>query len=112
MQPTEALPVFHQLLVADGEERTLERRVHGELVVGPLDGRERRAQALDLLAQVERAAADQQMRNPARLERLDIGARDVVAERREAPEEQADVARRDRHRLAGPLALGDLPAAL
>ena len=112
MEPPESLAILDQLLVADREERALERRVHRELVVGPLHRRQRGAQALDFFAQVERAAADQQVRDPARLQRLDIRARDVRAERRETAEEQAHVARRDRHRLAGPLALGHLPATV
>ena len=90
----------------------LQRRVHRQLVVGPLHRRQRRAQALDLFAQVEGAAADQQMGDAARLQRLDVVTRDVLAPRGEAPEQQAHVPRRDRQRLARPLALGDLPAAL
>ena len=112
MKPPEVLPVVDQFLVADREERALERRVHRQLVVGPLHRRQRGTQAFHLLAQMERPAADQQMRNPARLERLDVRARDVVAKRRKPAEEQAHVARGDRHRLAGPLTLGHLPAAL
>jgi len=37
MQSAEPMPVLDQLLVADGEERPLERRVHGQLVVRPLE---------------------------------------------------------------------------
>ena len=112
MQSPEPLAVLHQLLVADGEQRPLERGVHRQLVVRPLHRRQRRAQALDFFAQVEGAAADQQMGDAARLQRLDVVTRDVLAPRGEAPEQQAHVSRRDRQGLAGPLALGDLPSAL
>ena len=62
-----------QLLVADREQRAAQRREHRQLVVGPLDRRQRRAQRLDLLALVEALAADEQVRHAARLERLDVG---------------------------------------
>ena len=60
------------VLVVDREERSLQRREHRQLVVGPFDGGERRANRLDLLAVVERAAADEQVRQPARLDRVDV----------------------------------------
>ena len=97
MQRAEALAKREQRAVAEREERTAQRREDGELVLRPLDRRERVAQRLDLFAPVERAAADQHVRQVARLERAHVGVRHVGLERAEAPEEQADVARRDRH---------------
>ena len=87
------MPVLEQRLVVDREERAAQRREHRQLVVGPLDRRERRAHRLDLLAIVERLAADEQVRHAARLERLDVRPRHVVAEVEEAAEQEADVPR-------------------
>ena len=53
--------------------------------------------ARDLFALVERAAADEHVRDAARLERAHVRPRHVAPEALEAPEQQADVARRDRH---------------
>ena len=50
----------------------LQRREHRQLVVGPLDRGQRRADRLDFLAAVKRLAADEQMRNAARLDRVDV----------------------------------------
>ena len=108
----DALAVREQRLVAEREERAAQRAVDRELVVRPLDRGERGAQALDLLALVERLAADQHVRDAARLERLDVRLRDVGAALREAPEQQAHVPRRDGQILARPLALRHAPAAL
>ena len=69
-----------QRVVGEREERTAQRREHRELVVGPLDRGERVAQRDHLLALVERAAADQHVRDAARLERAHVGPRHVVAE--------------------------------
>ena len=66
--PPEPRAEFEEVLVVDREQRALERREHRQLVVRPLDGRERRADRLDLLAPVKRLAADEQMRNAARLD--------------------------------------------
>ena len=63
MEQAESMPVLEQVLVVDGEQRPLQRREHRQLVVGPLDGRQSRANRLDFLAVVERLAADEQMRN-------------------------------------------------
>ena len=73
-------------------------REHRQLIVGPLDRHQRRAQRLDLLAVVERPAADEQVADAARFERVDVRPRDVLAVADEAPEQDADVARLDRHR--------------
>src|SRR5688500_84675 len=80
MERAETMPVFEEMRVLDREERPLERREHRELVVGPLDGGERRPHCLDLFAIVERLAADEQMRNSARFDRVDVTARDILAE--------------------------------
>ena len=111
-----ACAVVEQHVVAEGEQRAAQRPEHRQLVVRPLDRGERRAQRLDLLALVEALAADQQVRQVARLERLHVRPRDVehafVRPRVEAPEQQADVARLDRRALGGPLAVGHRPAAV
>ena len=80
-----------QRTVVEREERAAQRGEHRQLVVGPLDGSERVAERLDLLALVERAAADQHVGQVARLERAHVRPRDVVAQRSEAAEQQADV---------------------
>ena len=82
---------LEQLLVPNRKERSTQRRKHRQLIVRPLDRGERGAQGLDLFALVERAPADQDVRDAARLERLDVGARDVGLPADEAPEQQADV---------------------
>ena len=84
--------ILEQLFFADREQRTAQRRKHRQLVFGPLDRGQRGANRIDFLALVERLAADQQVRHAARFERLDVVARDVVAEMHEAAEQQADVA--------------------
>ncbi len=71
--PCEA-PVLEQRFVADREERSSQRPEHRQLIVRPLEGGERRAHRLDLLALVERLAADEQMRDAARFERLHVRA--------------------------------------
>ena len=77
VERAEPMAELEQMLVVDREQRSLERRKHRQLVVGPFDGGERRADRLDFLAAVERLAADQQMRNTARLDRVDVVAREV-----------------------------------
>ena len=74
----EAMHPLEQRLVADREQRPAQRREHRQLVVRPLDRGERGADRLDLLAIVKRAAADQHVRDAARLERLDVRPRHVV----------------------------------
>ena len=102
---------LEQRLVADREERSSKRREHRQLVVRPFDRRKRRADGLHLFALVERLAADQHVRDPARLERLDVRAGDVVLPADETPEQEADVLRGDVHgRFAA--ALRHLPSAL
>ena len=43
MERAEAMPELEQMLVVDREQRALQRREHRQLVVGPLDGGQRRA---------------------------------------------------------------------
>src|SRR5437763_14243475 len=96
---------FHELLIVDREERALERRKHRQLIVGPFDGRERRANRLDFLAAVKRLAADEQVGNTTRLDRVDVLAGDVLAEAHEAPEQDRDMARLKRHSGLGAVGL-------
>src|SRR5262249_58619312 len=92
-QRPERMPVLEQELIVYRKERTFQRREHRQLVVGPLDRGERRANRLDFLAAVKRLAADEQVRHTARLERIDVFARDVFAEADESAEEEGDVPR-------------------
>ena len=73
MERAEAVPELEQVLVVDREQRSLQRREHRQLVVRPLDRGQRRADRLDLLAAVKRLAADEQVRDAARLDRVDVG---------------------------------------
>ena len=86
---------LEQLLVANREERASQRREHRQLVVRPLDRGQRGADGFDFLALVKRSAADEHVRDAARLERLDVGARDVGLPAHETAEQKADVLRRD-----------------
>ena len=97
MERAEAVPELDEMLVVDREERPLQRREHRQLIVRPLDGRQRRADRFHFFAAVERLAADEQMRNAARLDRVDVGARHVLAEAHEPAEQHRDVARLQRH---------------
>ena len=100
MEGAEAVAELEQRLVVDREERSLQRREDRQLVVGPFDRGERRANRLDLFAVVESAAADEQVRQPARLDRVDVAAGQVLAEADEAAEQDRDVPRRRRRRAA------------
>src|SRR3954468_15977376 len=71
---------FEQLLVTDRKQGTAERREHRQLVVGPLDRGECGANGLDFLAIVKRLAADEDMTNAPRLERLYVRLGHVLAE--------------------------------
>ena len=105
--------VFEQLLVADGEEAAPQSGKHGQFVVRPFHGRERRPQRLDLLAIVKRPPPHQQMRHAARLEGIDVRPRDVGAPADEAPEQQTHVSGLDGYRLGAPTApFGHRPSAL
>ena len=72
MKDAEPMPELEQLLIVDREERSLQRRKHRQLVVGPFDRGQRRADRLDFLAAVKRLAADQQMRDAARLDGVGV----------------------------------------
>ncbi len=107
MKTADPMAILQQLFVADRKQRTPQRCKYRQLVFRPLDGGQRGAQGLDLRAIMKRAAAHQQMGNPARFERLDVGPRHVFLEANEPAEQQADMARLNRHevlRLAGPKA--------
>ena len=108
---SEMVRPLEQLFIADGEEWTAQRRKDRQLVVRPLDGGQRGANRLDFLALVERSPADEHVRDPARLERLDVGTRDVGLPAHEAAKQQADVLGRDLDRRAA-AAFGDLPLAV
>src|SRR6266545_2742081 len=112
MKPSAKVMVFEQLLVADAEERSTQRGKHGELIVGPLDGHQRGAQRLDLVAVVERLPADEQVLDATRFERLDVRAGDVLAVADKAPEQDADVARLQRNAEPRLPPFGHRPAAL
>ncbi len=89
--------VLEQIVVADGEQRPAQRGIHRQLIVGPLDGQQRRAQRLDLLAVVKGLAADQQVADTARFQCVHVVARHVLAVRQEAAEQDADVPRFERY---------------
>ena len=91
----EILPEGEERVVAEREERTAQRGKDPEFVIRPFDGGEGIAQRDDLLAIVERATADQHVRNAPRLERADVGPGDVGREVAESAKEDADVARPD-----------------
>src|SRR5262245_17565412 len=89
--------IVEQFFVANREQRTTQRREHGELIVRPFDGRQRRADGFDLLAVVERLAADEQLADAACLERLDVLPRDVFAVADKPAEQETDMARLERY---------------
>ena len=72
---SEVVRPFEQFFVADCEEWAAQRRKHRQLIVRPLDGRQRGAQRLDFFALVEGASANEHVRNAARFERLDLYGR-------------------------------------
>ena len=57
------IAILEQQVVGEREESAAQRGIDRQLVVGPLDGAERHAQRVDLLALVEAAAADEQVRH-------------------------------------------------
>ncbi len=112
VQGREAGTKGEQRRVAEREQRPAQRGEDGEIVLGSLDGRERVADRLDLLALVERAAADQHVWEVACFEGADVVARHVATEGPETPEEETDVARVERHPGARLTAFADGPAAV
>ncbi len=91
----EVVRPLEQLLIPNREERSTQRRKHRQLIVWPLDRGEGGANSLDFFAFVERAPADEHVRNAACLERLDVRARDVGLPAHEPTEEETDVLGRD-----------------
>src|SRR5262249_58503634 len=71
-----------------------------------------RANGFDLRPAVERLAADEQMRNAARFDRIDVPARDVLRVLDKAPEQNRDVPwlNRDATVAAVGASLGDRPS--
>ena len=115
MQRSMMVAILEQRLVVDREERAAQRREHRQLVVGPLDGRERAADRLHLLAFVKRLAADEQVRDTARFERVHVRTRHVLAEVKEPAKQDGHVPRLDGHRhrqRVARRAFGDGPPAL
>jgi hypothetical protein len=78
----------------------MQRRIHRQLVFGPLDRGQRRADRIHFLTLVKGLAADEEMGDAARFELVHVIARDVVAEVQEAAEQEADVAGLDLFSLA------------
>ena len=99
-QASEVMAKAQDLFVAHGQQRTAQHGVHAELVVGPFDGFQGRAQRHHLFAIVERATAHQNVGYSARFQRLHVRASGVAVVGLEALEEQANVARFDRHERA------------
>ena len=95
----ELMAILEQLLIPDRKQCAPQRRKHRQLIVWPLDRRERGAQRLDFAAIVKRPAADEQMRDAARFERPDVRPRHVLSETDEPAEQQADVPGLDRARV-------------
>ena len=96
MEMPELMAILEQLLIPDREQCSPQRRKHRQLIVWPLDRRERGAQRLDFAAVVKRPAADEQMRDAARFERPHVRPRHVLSEADEPAEQQADVPGLDR----------------
>ena len=101
-------------MVGEGEEAAAQRRIHRQLIVWPLDGAERDAQRIDLLALVKAAAAHQQVWHLPSLQGVDVGTRDVGAPAGEPTEQDRHVSRLHRHTdlAATRRPLGHRPAAL
>ena len=112
MQRAIAVAPGEQRAVVERQERPAQRGEQRELVLGTLDRQQHVAQGLDLLARVERAAADQDVPQVARLERAHVRTRHVLAPRSHATEEQADVPALHRHRLVVTRRIGHPPAAV
>src|SRR6185436_3674671 len=102
VEAADALLPLEQLLVTDRKQRASQCREHRQLVVRPLDRRERGAERLDFLAVVKRLAANENVAHATRFERADVGLRHVFAETEEASEQNADVARLDRASVVNP----------
>ena len=91
----------------------MQGRKHRQLVIGPLDRQERGAHGLNLFPGVKRSSAHQQVRDPARFERLDVRPGDIPGEKALEPaEQQTYVPCRNGHPSGRLLALGHRPPAL
>ena len=99
MKTADPMAVFQQLFVADRKQRAAQSGKYRQLVFGPLDSSQSGAQRLDLRAIMKRAAADQQMSNAARFESFDIRPGHVLLVADKAAEQQADMARLNRHEM-------------
>src|SRR3990170_8612805 len=88
---SEAMRPLEELFIPNREERTAQRCKDRKLVVRPLDRGEGGANGLDFLALVKSLAPDEDVRDPTRLEGLDVRARNVRFPTHEATKQQADV---------------------
>src|SRR5262249_53683184 len=102
---TEPVSELQQVLVVDREQRTFQRREHRQLIVRPLDRRQRGANRLNLFAAVERLPADQQMWNASGFDGVRVPPRHVLAEADESSKENRDVSGLYRHALFWPIGL-------
>src|SRR4029453_18090573 len=89
-------------------------RKERQLVLRPREGAKGGAEPLDFSPVVKGASADEQVRDPSRLQRLDVRTRDVAVVADEPSEQHADLAGANRHqlRLAVFAAHVDRPPAL
>ena len=111
MEVLERLAVREQIRVGERQERSAQGGVHGELVVGELDGVRGSAERDDLLGHVERAPAYVGMGDPSAIEGSGDGRNLIDAVDREAPRDEHDVTRGQRHLGAG-ARVRDPPPAL
>src|SRR4029453_2707166 len=112
MERSKPLPKFKELFIVDGEKRPLQCGKHPQLIRGPFDSRQRGANGFDFFAAVKRLPPDEQMWNPASLNRIDIEACHVFAEACESSKQERDVTRLEGNLLfvAVGLTLRDVPA--
>ncbi len=111
MKATGQMVILEELFVTDGEQRPPQCGKHRQLIVGPFNRHQRGAKRLDLFAIVEGLAADEQMSNATRFERIDVRARDVLPVADKPPKEDTDVAWLERHSCRLP-PLRDRPTAV
>src|SRR5712692_5449776 len=112
MQPSLAFAEQQQRIIAQREQRAAQHGEYRELVVRPFDGLSGVAQRENLLASVERVASDEHVGDSTRLERPDIGARQVAAPGAHSLEQKTEVASLERNRPRRIVPLRDRPAAL
>src|SRR5262249_58109017 len=97
--------------VIEGEERPAQRREERQLVLRALDAEEPVAERLALLGGVDRAAADEDVPQIARLQGAHVAPGDVLVPRSHAAEQQADVPALERHASIRAAGLRHPPAA-